>query len=102
MTVTKSNFDAEVTNCDKLVMVDFWADWCGPCKMLSPVVEQIERERPDIKVCKINIDEEGELALKYNVMSIPTLIFFKNGQPAGQLIGVHSKGEIIGEIDRLK
>lgn len=102
MTVTKNNFEAEVLNSDKTVMVDFWAEWCGPCKMLSPIVEQLESELSDIKVCKINIDEEGELALRYNIMSIPTLMFFKNGETAGKLIGVHSKADIIAEIEKIK
>ena len=102
MTITKTNFESEVLKSEKPVMVDFWAEWCGPCKMLSPVVEQIESEVSDIKVCKINIDDEGELALRYNVMSIPTLMFFKNGEIAGQLIGVHSKTDILAEIEKIK
>lgn len=102
MTITKTNFESEVLKSEKPVMVDFWAEWCGPCKMLSPVVEQIESEISDIKVCKINIDDEGELALRYNVMSIPTLMFFKNGEIAGQLIGVHSKADILAEIEKIK
>ncbi len=102
MTITKTNFESEVLKSEKPVMVDFWAEWCGPCKMLSPVVEQIESEISDIKVCKINIDDEGELALRYNVMSIPTLMFFKNGEIAGQLIGVHSKTDILAEIEKIK
>ncbi len=102
MTITRTNFESEVLKSEKPVMVDFWAEWCGPCKMLSPVVEQIESEISDIKVCKINIDDEGELALRYNVMSIPTLMFFKNGEIAGQLIGVHSKTDILAEIEKLK
>ena len=102
MTITRTNFESEVLKSKKPVMVDFWAEWCGPCKMLSPVVEQIESEISDIKVCKINIDDEGELALRYNVMSIPTLMFFKNGEIAGQLIGVHSKTDIMAEIEKIK
>lgn len=102
MTITRTNFESEVLKSKKPVMVDFWAEWCGPCKMLSPVVEQIESEISDIKVCKINIDDEGELALRYNVMSIPTLMFFKNGEIAGQLIGVHSKTDILAEIEKIK
>ena len=78
--VNTGNFDTEVLQADKPVLVDFWAEWCGPCNMISPIIEEISDERTDIKVCKVNIDEDGELAVKYNVMSIPTMIAFKNGE----------------------
>ena len=77
--LTKDNFDQEVMQSDKPVLIDFYADWCGPCKMMSPVVEEVSDEMPDVKVCKINIDEEMDLAQKYGVMSIPTFISF-NGE----------------------
>ena len=89
-TVTKDNFAQEVLDADKPVLVDFWAAWCTPCRMLSPVVDEVAAEREDIKVCKINIDEEGELAIRHGVMSIPTLIVFKGGSQ--QIHRAHIKG----------
>ena len=95
LTITKDNFDEEVLNSDKPVLVDFWADWCGPCKMLSPVIDEIANENPDLKVGKINVDDEGELAMKFQVASIPTLIAFKGGEVAGRTMGVQAKAEIL-------
>lgn len=93
--VTKDNFDEEVLNSDKTVLVDFWAGWCGPCKMLGPVVDMVAEELTDIKVCKVDIDENPDLAFVYKVVSIPTLIVFKNGTIANRSVGVISKSEII-------
>ena len=94
--LTTANFDQEVLQADRPVLVDFYADWCGPCKMMGPVVEEISGELDDVKVCKINIDEEMEVAQRYGVMSIPTFIAFKNEGSACRSgkITKHSKGQI--------
>lgn len=92
--ITADNFDKEVLQAEQTVLVDFWASWCGPCKMLGPIVEQIAEEHPEIKVGKINTDEQASLAIDYKVTSIPTLIVFKNGEIANQSIGVQSKTQI--------
>ena len=81
ITLTESNFEAEVLKSDKPVLVDFWAAWCGPCKMLAPTIEQIANENDTIKVGKVNVDDEPDLAQKYGIVSIPTVILFKNGEP---------------------
>ena len=94
VTLTVDNFEEEVLKSDKPVLVDFWAVWCGPCKMLSPVVDQIAEEKEGVKFGKVNIDEEMDLAEKYGIMSIPTLMLFKNGEPVNQLVGVQPKAVI--------
>lgn len=94
ISVTTDSFEQEVLQAEQTVMVDFWAAWCGPCKMLSPIVDQIAEEHPEIKVCKVNIDEEPSLAIDYKVMSIPTLLVFKNGEKVNMSIGVQSKSDI--------
>ena len=102
-TLTQSNFETEVLNSSDLVMVDFWATWCGPCKMFAPVVEEIANENhPGIKVGKVNVDEEPDLAGQYRVMSIPTLIFFKGGKQVATCVGVKSKKEVLDMAERLK
>ena len=101
MVITQNNFNTEVENSDKPVLIDFWASWCGPCMMMSPVVEQIEKEHPEIKVGKVNVDEEMVLAQKFMVVSIPTLILFKNGKPEITSIGFKGKEEL-EEIFKLK
>ena len=95
ITVTKDNFENEVMKSEKPVLIDFWASWCGPCRMLSPTVDQIAEERADIKVCKVNVDEESELASKFGIMSIPTLFVIKNGQVVNQSMGVQPKSAIL-------
>lgn len=92
--VTSENFDKEVLQSEKPVLIDFYADWCGPCKMLSPIVEEVASEREDAKVVKINIDDEQELAIKYGVMSIPTLVVVKNGEEVNRSVGLVSKEKI--------
>ncbi len=96
--VKTADFETEVLKSDKTVLVDFWAVWCGPCRMLSPVVNQVAEENPNIKVCKVNVDEEQKLAVKYGVMSIPTLLVFKGGELVNQSIGVIPKEEILNLI----
>lgn len=95
ITITKNNFQEEVLNSDKPVLLDFWASWCGPCRMVSPIVDEIADERSDIKVGKINVDNEPELAGQFNVMSIPTLIVIKNGKVANQAVGARPKEQIL-------
>ena len=94
-TITKDNFENEIIKADKPVLVDFWASWCGPCRMLSPTIDEIAEEHPEIKVCKINIDDEAELAIRHGVMSVPTLMLFKNGEIAQTAVGVRPKDEIL-------
>ena len=93
--VNKDNFQEVVLNSDKPVLVDFWASWCGPCRMVAPILEEIANERSDVKVCKINVDEEPELASRYNVMSIPTMIVVKEGQVVNQAVGARPKSQIL-------
>ena len=94
-TITKDNFENEIVKADKPVLVDFWASWCGPCRMLGPTIDEIAEEHPEIKVCKINIDDEAELAIRHGVMSVPTLMIFKNGEIAQTAVGVRPKDEIL-------
>ena len=96
--ITNKNFEEEVLNSDKPVIIDFYADWCGPCKMMSPIIDSIAEESQELKVGKVNVDEAQELAIKYNIMSIPTIIIFKNGNEYKKIVGVTSKENILKEI----
>ena len=93
--IDKNNFQQEVALSDKPVLLDFWASWCNPCRMLSPVLDEVAAERPDIKVCKINIDEQPELASRFQIMSIPTLMVVKDGQIVNQSMGARPKNQIL-------
>ena len=95
ITITKENFQSEVVQSDKPVLLDFWATWCGPCPMVSPIVDQIADERSDIKVGKINVDEQPELAQQFRIISIPTLVVMKDGQIANKAVGAMPKEEIL-------
>lgn len=95
LTITKNNFSSEVIQSDRTVLLDFWASWCGPCRMLSPLVDEIAEELPEIKVGKVNVDEEPELAQQFGVMSIPTLVVIKNGKVVNTSIGVRPKAQIL-------
>ena len=98
----ESNFDREVTQDGKPVIVDFWAEWCGPCKMIAPLLDEIARERADaVKVAKVNVDENQSLSLKYDIRAIPALLFFKNGQLRDQVTGVASKKDLLNRVDAL-
>ena len=99
LTITKENFEEEVLKSDKPVLLDFRATWCGPCRMVGPVIEQIAAEHPEIKVGKINVDEQNELAGAFRVMSIPTLVAVKDGKVVNQTVGVQPKAQILALLD---
>lgn len=93
--INSSNFEEEVIKSEKPVLLDFWASWCGPCRMLSPTIEQLANELDEVKICKVNIDEEEDLARKFGVMSIPTLVYMKEGKVVNSSIGLQAKGGIL-------
>ena len=96
--INKNNFQSEVMNSEQPVLLDFWAPWCGPCRMVAPIVEEIARERKDIKVGKVNVDEQPELASRFGVMSIPTLVVMKDGKIVNQAMGARPKNAILGML----
>jgi len=102
ITLTESNFDREINQNDKPVLVDFWAEWCGPCKLIAPLIDEIAREKNgSLTVGKVNIDENQHLSFKFNIRAIPTLLIFKNGQVRDQVTGMTSKKDLLGRIDAL-
>ena len=102
VTINEANFESEVTKSDKPVLVDFWAEWCGPCKMISPLLDEIAKEKAgSVKVAKVNIDENQSLSFRFNVRAIPTLLFFKDGEVRDQVTGMTSKKDLLGRLDAL-
>jgi thioredoxin 1 len=102
VTLDDSNFDKEVTQSAQPVLVDFWAEWCGPCKMIAPLLDEIAKEKAgSVKVAKVNVDENQSLSMKYNVRAIPALLFFKNGQLRDQIVGMTSKKDLLGRLEAL-
>jgi thioredoxin 1 len=102
ITLTESNFDREVNNSDKPVLVDFWAEWCGPCKLIAPLIEEIAREKAgSVKVGKVNVDENQSLSSKFNIRALPTRLIFTNGQVRDQVTGMTSKKDLVGRIEAL-
>ena len=98
VTLTTGTFDETVAGSAQAVVVDFWAEWCGPCKMIAPILAEIANEQPGITIAKLNVDENPEIAMRFNVMSIPTLIVFKDGDVAKRLVGAKGKGQLLQEL----
>lgn len=102
LSLTDENFEEKVLNSDKTVLIDFYADWCGPCKMMSPIIDEIAKEIGDkVKIGKVNVDENQKLAIEYSIMSIPTIVIIKNGEVAKSILGVRSKEEILKVLEQI-
>jgi thioredoxin 1 len=102
VTLDEANFEKEVTQSDQTVLVDFWAPWCGPCKMIAPLLDEIATEKAgSVKVAKVNVDDNQSLSVKYNVRAIPALLFFKNGQLRDQVVGMTTRKDLLGRLDAL-
>ena len=99
VTLTTSNFDEQVTSSEKPVVVDFWAEWCGPCKMIAPILAEIAVEQPGVTIAKLNVDENPDIAMRFNVMSIPTLLVFHQGEVRKRLVGAKGKGQLLQELN---
>ncbi|HPG92415.1 MAG TPA: thioredoxin [Clostridia bacterium] len=97
--ITNENFDKEVLQSEKTVLIDFYADWCGPCKMLAPIVEKVAEEREDVKICKVNVDNERQLAMNFDVMSIPTVVVIKQGKVYRKSVGLVQKQKLLEMLD---
>ena len=99
LALTEQTFDEEIKGAEQAVLVDFWAEWCGPCKMVAPVLDEIAKDNPDtLRICKVNIDENLDLARRFEVMSIPTMILFRDGEPQLRIIGAKGKGQLLQEL----
>lgn len=99
VTLTTSNFDEQVTGSNKPVIVDFWAEWCGPCKMIAPILAEIAVEQPGVTIAKLNVDENPDIAMRFNVMSIPTLLIFDKGEVRKRVVGAKGKGQLLQELN---
>ena len=101
VTLSEANFDQEINGSEVPVLVDFWAEWCGPCKMIAPVLEEIAKEQSKVKIAKVNVDDSPNLATRFQIRAIPTLLFFKEGQVADQVVGMAGKSDLVSKLEAL-